>query len=192
MKKLIIAAFAVAFAAAVQAATVSWTMTGATSSNGTTALGTTAYLFAQTAANDSYSTMVATLVSTYSNSGASGVLSYLDNNSIATFKPTTAGTYSQSEKLDAESVYGLTGGETYNFYWVFVDTEGVNDSSMVALSKELTAKKVPTSSSNLGLLFGSQASYTGSTSWTALAPEPTSGLMLLLGMGVLALRRRRA
>lgn len=30
------------------------------------------------------------------------------------------------------------------------------------------------------------------TEWTAVAPEPTSGMMLLLGMRVLALRRRRA
>ena len=32
----------------------------------------------------------------------------------------------------------------------------------------------------------------GSASWTQVAPEPTSGMLLLLGMGALALRRRRA
>ena len=42
--------------------------------------------------------------------------------------------------------------------------------------------------------FGAQDAGTSSVAnWTSMAaPEPTSGLMLLLGMGVLALRRRRA
>ena len=42
-----------------------------------------------------------------------------------------------------------------------------------------------------------QMSYTNlsngaQTAWTAVAPEPTSGLLMLVGLGALALRRRRA
>ena len=44
------------------------------------------------------------------------------------------------------------------------------------------------------LAFGSQATATQAAgAWTATAvPEPTSGLLMLLGMAGLALRRRRA
>jgi hypothetical protein len=44
--------------------------------------------------------------------------------------------------------------------------------------------------SNLGLKVGGGSSTTA-TAWTAV-PEPTSGLLMLLGMAGLALRRRRA
>ena len=41
---------------------------------------------------------------------------------------------------------------------------------------------------NVQMSFGSQAS----NGWTAMAPEPTSGLLMLVGLGALALRRRKA
>ena len=41
--------------------------------------------------------------------------------------------------------------------------------------------------------FGSQkTASSASGAWTAVAPEPTSGLLMLVGFGALALRRRRA
>lgn len=56
----------------------------------------------------------------------------------------------------------------------------------------ITDEKTATWTSSTGakvLGFGSQASAT----WTAAAvPEPTSGLLMLLGVAGLALRRRRA
>lgn len=43
-----------------------------------------------------------------------------------------------------------------------------------------------------GVTFAADGGYAGSSMATAVAPEPTSGLLLLLGMAGLALKRKRA
>ena len=48
-----------------------------------------------------------------------------------------------------------------------------------------------TTAGNQPFSWGNQQSTTANT-WTSIAPEPTSGLLLLIGVAGLALRRRRA
>ena len=78
---------------------------------------------------------------------------------------------------------------------VIFDTETITESSnyIIAQGSGATVNGVNTkdssTSQNASFMFGSQASQT----WYAVAvPEPTSGLLMLLGMAGLALRRKRA
>ena len=78
----------------------------------------------------------------------------------------------------------LTGGETYAFYLVIEDSAGTFTSAQV--SKPIQT----TSTTTVG--FGNMASQTQASGAWAAVPEPTSGLLLLLGMAGLALKRKRA
>lgn len=80
-------------------------------------------------------------------------------------------------------------GTTYDFYFVIEDT--INDIEWTyTASKSAKAQ----ASSTPSISFGSQATMsTTGGGWTSSAvPEPTSGLLMLLGVAGLALRRRRA
>ena len=106
-----------------------------------------------------------------------------------------ATTYAASSKASTTAglVNGATGyygnfnaGDALTAFAVIIDA-----SDPAAMNNYIITSEVSTSwTSGTGakaLGFGSQASAT----WTAV-PEPTSGLLMLLGMAGLALRRRRA
>ena len=78
----------------------------------------------------------------------------------------------------------LTAGQTYDFYIVL--TEG--DKQFTSTTKSISA--VETGSATIN--FGSLKTATQTAGNWAAVPEPTSGLLMLLGMAGLALRRKRA
>ena len=80
----------------------------------------------------------------------------------------------------------LKGGNTYDFYFTFEDNGKVFTS---ALKEDITAQATTTSTVN----FGNMTSQTqNAANWAAAdVPEPTSGLLLLLGVAGLALRRKQ-
>ena len=81
----------------------------------------------------------------------------------------------------------LVGGNYYNFFFTIEDN-GKTFTSAVASDKIAQATGTTTFS------FGNMATQTQNASNRAgsAVPEPTSGLLMLLGMAGLALRRRRA
>ena len=81
----------------------------------------------------------------------------------------------------------LTVGTAYDFYFVLTDGPATFTSSV------LTGKTAAETGATL-VNFGSMQTATQTASnWVGGAvPEPTSGLLMLLGMAGLALRRRRA
>lgn len=88
---------------------------------------------------------------------------------------------------------GEQGGGSYKYYFVVVD----GDKAYFSNEKSVTANATATAK-NVG--FGAQSGssalptgtgFQGAGKWSAV-PEPTSGLLMLLGMAGLALRRRRA
>jgi hypothetical protein len=191
MKKLIIAAFAVAFAAATQAATINWggdiclqdCTTPLTS-------GSTAYLvFSETAFAAPTTVTIADggIANWTVNNGASVVASYsITDADIGNWN--FVASYNKS-------------GEAINGYFgvIVVDGSAAADglsgayASLVSANLEATA---PTA--NLLYGDGSFNNWIGengfnSVSFTAASvPEPTSGLLMLVGLAGLALRRRRA
>ena len=98
---------------------------------------------------------------------------------IFTANPAAA-TYSKTA-IETEA---LTGGETYSFYLVLTD----GDKALTSATKSSSALETGASLLN----FGSMRTATQNTSNWQTVPEPTSGLLLLLGMAGLALKRKRA
>ena len=193
MKKIIVILGAGLAGAAAQAATVSWTLSGVTEGGNALTKGHTYMFFAtsEAAAN----TAIAALGDL---NGASAFTTAM--NAAAwndTKKATAAGNFGigtsaalGSYTLPTNTQLGLAGETTYYAYAVIFDTEDITDTSNYIVS---TVKSVTTLSNdsalNRSISFGSQAAAT----WNTVAvPEPTSGLLLLLGMAGLALKRKRA
>ena len=78
----------------------------------------------------------------------------------------------------------FTTGANYDFYFV------INDGGKEF--KSSTIVKGALESQTATMNFGNMASATQNASNWAAVPEPTSGLLLLLGMAGLALKRKRA
>ena len=85
---------------------------------------------------------------------------------------------------------GATVGETYNFFLVFEDGGKTFNSSMS--DPAVIKSGVAYDSQTATVLFSNMAPSTQNASNWAAVPEPTSGLLMLLGMAGLALKRKRA
>lgn len=101
---------------------------------------------------------------------------------VSTVKASAAGVVAATTFKDSTN---FTAGNNYNFYFVIED----NGKTFTSAEKANVAAQ-PTGTSSV--LFGNMASATQNASNWAAVPEPTSGLLMLLGMAGLALRRRRA
>ena len=168
MKKLLIAAAIVCAAALSQAASTDWKVTSGKMKDHT---GTTAF---------------SGLFELYAKGGdlASPLLVY-SNDSAGTTLSNVPFSVDIWEK--AGDPIGLTPEVSYTFYYKLTDADG-----WTLTSADKTGLKA-LGTGTQGVLFNDQSGYTGNTgNWTAPAPEPTSGLLLLLGVAGLALKRKRA
>ena len=187
MKKLLMAMSAVAIAFGLNAATVDWkvAITGGSAANAYD--GYTAYLV-NASAWDKATISAATF------SDSSIVLDHTTFNAgsgkssktYTTLKSdnTTAGT--RSVNL-ADSIVSSTG--TLDVYYVLLNTN--KDPNEYYTIADTLSGRLESGSESLGTHTTiANSTLTGAT-WTAV-PEPTSGLLLVLGMAGLALRRKRA
>ncbi len=188
MKKIMIMALAAVSAMALNAATVSWTITNV--KQGDTGVSGTAYVFfvEGASADTSWATGLA-------NKGATAVKDAIASaGANFSYTPKNAGTYSyitaQGYTLKTNEELGLTGNTQYTAYAIIFDTAEITEDSKFIVTGTRTATTYgDASASNRAFQIGSQASAT----WNAVAvPEPTSGLLMLVGLAGLALRRRRA
>lgn len=79
----------------------------------------------------------------------------------------------------------LAGGSYFNFYFVIED----GDKTFTSAEK---ANVLASATQTQNVAFGNMASQTQASGAWQSVPEPTSGLLLLLGMAGLALKRKRA
>ena len=193
MKKLMVALAAVAMAAVSQAATYNWTW----SVNSTSMLckpGTSG-----TSAEDVLTSGTAYLFAGLSSSQLGSIVENFANGAY------TATGYEQTSTVGAGGVITKTNWDDSrsagtSVDWVMVVTTKIGDNDYLFVSDALTKSrqadgkntKVTFSLLDSSATAAMQASggYAGA-GWYAV-PEPTSGLLLLLGMAGLALKRKRA
>ena len=168
MKKLMIALGAVAMAAGVQAASIEWVYLGATEAD----VGKTVYIIAGATAQQTWESVAAIEAAAIEN-GGSGMIAKNGRN------------YSISQ----QTAYSIDKGSSAYFVIISADEKMYGVSTVQDVSAFIydpaaqEGAKDPFDAGTLGL---------SPTKEFKDVPEPTSGLLLLLGVAGLALRRRRA
>lgn len=180
MKKFLIIMATVLIAAAVNAASVSWSGVNVTPDpDGNAATSYTIYL------------VDASVISSGDLAGeiATGNLSFLRGNAVVA---TTTGASTQpngvlrwSASSNLPDTYGV-GAET-TFYTVILNDQ-LADAAWYLITKTNT-ETIP-ATGNLAMNFGNQ----DDVAWAPIepVPEPTSGLLIMLGVAALALKRKKA
>lgn len=177
MKKMIIAACAITIGVVANAATVKWAVTNVQSSpDVAVAAGWAVQIYTSATTYDYAKAATGDITATFEGSTVAAGANFRANGTVPD---------------------GQANGTTVSYYMVIYDNASIADAKnyIVSAQKEAIATAA---GSDITLSFGSMSSAASSNMfvssfWTSTAvPEPTSGLLMLLGMAGLALRRRRA
>ena len=206
MKKLMIAAAIVSAAAMSQAASFGWK-----TANYSQFLDPNSKEAVTTAAGYATAMNGGNIVLVYLADGTYSTAQLLENydtgatkgTGIATFKDSGAGT----GKFGIAGTYGTDGSKTNlkdgdKIGVMYMDAKGALSQLVLADGKTtidsiytisgLDAQDPKDGWSGATFTIGTAGTSTARTGFTTNVPEPTSGLLLLLGVGAMALRRRRA
>ena len=187
MKKIMIALAIATMSVVANANAVKWGVAAVSPSSGATATTDyTAYLFIASDTSSTFSTYTLAAITEALSAGDTSVLSsaagYANAGSIvATTGKANWTTQTLATEIDA--------GNTLSAFLVIVDDTQSNYLVAQNNGSEIMTKTVSSGSAAYSFTFGSQAS--NANTWQAI-PEPTSGLLMLVGLAGLALRRRRA
>ena len=192
MKKIMFMLGVAACAVGVQAATVSWSLTGV--NNGGTGVDGYAYVFSNKAGTYTTPDALKTELAKYTT--ASAMQEFLNANSLTALNTAVSGGAADVSGVDL-ATSGLPAGQSgTRIFAVVFDTPTITDASNYYVTTTSGGVKTPltSTSNNAQFSIASQAAATaGAGAWTTVtpAPEPTSGLLLLVGAGMLALRRKQ-
>ncbi len=179
MKKIIMAAAIVCAAVMTQAAQVTWTASAIAGTGSTSYL---AMIVDVTGMSDitgdsvAQAIMAGTFTGNTMYSGAGTYNASKDQVAVAFSKKTVNGEYANEQAV--------------SYMTIVFDAAAAADANNYLVTSGDTA--VDGKFSAAGLLAAQQGSQAGKTWTTAAVPEPTSGLLMLVGLAGLALRRRRA
>ena len=191
MKKLLIVAAVALTAALTQAATVSWSVAGLLDSKGNSMSSGAGYVFTTKGPN---ATSVAAVTEALAAlTSADALKTYLADNSLLALKGTVSGGEISVSGVDllASGIPEKTTGT--KIFAVIVDDDTFGDDVKYVVTTTSGNVKTPDSTTTSVATFGVSNSATlNPSTWTAAAPEPTSGLLPLLGVAGLALKRKRA
>ena len=178
MKKLLIIVAAMMSISVASAASVTWTLSGVQASDGSgNANGYLAMVF------DAATSQSAVIEAILAKDTAT--LGTLANSWAQDTKSTSAGF------MRSAGNGSYAANDTYSVYLVLFDASTVADAANYFITSTKSGN-IAANGANATLAFGTYASQVSAGgTWTAV-PEPTSGLLMLLGMAGLALRRRRA
>ena len=186
MKKLMFMLVAAVAVVSAQAASVNWTCTNVKDGSGNPISGVAYFINAATLSQSDFRALKGADAFT---TALSGMYSYT---------PSSVGNDAGKYTVDSahavdNATLGLSDATAYSVYLAVFDTATITDSSKYYLTdaKDLTTYSGTSSAS---LKFGSQSTPSQAAgAWTSVnVPEPTSGLLMLVGLAGLALRRRRA
>lgn len=202
MKKLIIAACAVALATVVEAASATWnsgTLYYAAGANG--GIGTTKITTANTvqgyyfnvsealynAITDSFSQEAV-----YNSFTADGTSSTLKFGDFAAVTVNKTGSNLATGTLALKDTKAYSSGDTVYGVVIYTYTDATYGDMYVANAGEMTFSSASNKSiNNMSNTFGGAGTASNNNVWQS-TPEPTSGLLLLFGMAALALKRKVA
>lgn len=179
MKKLMVMLVAAVAVVSAQAASVKWTCTGV-KMDGAAVSGTAYFVDAATLSQATLATF--TKASDFT-TALSGMYSWT---------PEKAGSYN---KTASNAELGLADAITgHSAYLLIFDTDEITDTSRYYTTtvKDFSALA---GTETVSLAWAGQSGRISSVGWTSVSggvPEPTSGLLMLIGMAGLALRRKRA
>ena len=198
MKKLMIAAAIVCAAAFAHGATASWLLSDLVDKNGSAASG---YAYTFTTASTTIDAVTAALVATTDAATFSAALTSLGYVSQLSGS-VSSGVYSSGDKVLSEA--GIPTNTRQQLFSVVIDTATLTDESNWYITGLSNKTKTGASDDAIGAAeytLSDEGSSTASN-WTAVkaapepipggVPEPTSGLLVLLGVAGLALKRKRA
>ena len=181
MKKLMFMLAAAVAVASAQAASVYWTCTNVKDANGNGINGIAYFINAATLSQSDFKAL----------SGADAFNTAL--NGMYSYTPAEAGKYTVAmSDAVANSTLGLADSTAYSVYLAIFDTATITDSSKYYLT-DVKDLQTLSGTSSASFKFGSQSTASQAAgAWTSVnVPEPTSGLLMLVGLAGLALRRRR-
>ena len=190
MKKLMIMLGVAVTAVCVNAASINWTISNVYSVGDATtkADGYMAYLFV-TANSSNVDGITLTTLDAVSTALAAGKMSDVVALSSAHQELASGGFASKPTGISSD----FSSGSLSAFAVVFDAADAASASHYYIVNEGATKSVSFTSATGAkNLAFGTQATATQNAANWAAVPEPTSGLLMLLGMAGLALRRRRA